>query len=98
AELMVFDRLLTEEERNEIGAYLNQKYGFISDGPPAPGSVAATGLNSQQVSLSWVSPLSNAITFYDVQRSSNGSSFEMVASVRNGMSYIDNSVSASTPY
>ena len=98
AELLVFDRVLSDEERDQVGAYLNQKYGFIATAPPVPASVQAMALNAQQVSVSWLSPLSNAITFYDVQRSSNGGDFQTIASVVNGMSYIDDSVSASTPY
>jgi hypothetical protein len=98
AEVIVFNRVLTQAERNSVGLYLNGKYLFIPSAPPVPIEVRAWPLNSTQVSSSWIGPVSNAVTYYDVQRRTGTGSFETIATVTNGMSYIDSSASAGTTY
>jgi hypothetical protein len=98
AELLIFSRVLSQDERNSVELYLNQKYLFVASPPPVPSQFHASAMSSSQVSLSWVNPVSNAVSFYDVQRRTGIGSYTTVATVMNGMSYIDSSVSASTSY
>ncbi len=45
AEVIVYNRALSESERHNIEAYLSQKYGFFSSSPATNWTTIATGLN-----------------------------------------------------
>lgn len=98
AEVLIFNRVLSQDERNSVDLYLNQKYLFIGSAPSVPTQFHATALNQTQVSLSWINAVSNAATFNDVQRRTGAGSFATIATVVNGMSYIDSTASSGTQY
>src|SRR5882724_2120448 len=98
AEILIFNRVLSQQERDEVGVYLNDKYRFVADPPRVPTNVRAQVLSSGQVALSWLNPLSNAVTYYDVQRRTGMDAFETIATVTNGLSYIDSTAAASSQY
>jgi alpha-tubulin suppressor-like RCC1 family protein len=98
AELVFFNRVLSDDERNTVQLYLNQKYAYIQTPPPTPAQVRGMALSAGQVNLSWISPISNASTLYDVQRRTGSDPFQTVHTVVNGMSYIDGAVAGATQY
>ena len=51
AEVLVFNRVLAETERNAVGIYLAGKYGITNSPPPSPTNFVATGLSPIQISL-----------------------------------------------
>lgn len=98
AEILIFNRVLSQADRDAVGLYLNQKYLFVPAAPPVPSQVRAWALNGAQISLSWVNPISNAVTYYDIQRRTGTGAFATIATVRDGMSYIDGSAASGTFY
>jgi hypothetical protein len=68
AEVLIFNRVLTATERSAMGLYLNQKYFYVASPPPAPAQLHAWALGGNQVSLSWINPVSNSVSYFDVQR------------------------------
>ena len=98
AEVLIFKRVLSQDERNSVDLYLNQKYFFIASPPSTPTQLHATALNQTQVSVSWINSVSNAVTFNDVQRRTGAGNFATIATTVNGMSYIDSTASPGTQY
>jgi len=97
AEVIVYNTVLTQAQRDAINAYLGNKYNLYT-APPAPTSLAATPLSPDQVSLQWSAPARSDHVSYLVERSTGGGSFTQVASVADGLSYIDTGLTAATNY
>jgi hypothetical protein len=97
AEVIVFDHILTPVQRDTVGAYLGNKYGLYVK-PPIPANLSAVPLSPHQVSLQWSAPPRGDHVNYLVERSTNGAPFFQVASVADGLSYIDTGLTAATTY
>ncbi len=98
AEVLIFNRVLTEPERDSVGSYFGAKYGFVT-APAIPTNLVCYALASNQISLLWKSSLGNAKTTYKVERSLDSSTWAQVAAVEHGNSYIDtNSLVIGTTY
>ena len=67
AEILVFDRMLADDERGAVGKYLGQKYGLTFATPVAPTNLTATVVGSTQVELNW-NASSPAPQYYTVER------------------------------
>jgi hypothetical protein len=86
AELIVYDRPLTTDERAAVEGYLRTRYWYLS---------ATPGVDS--VALSW--PARPGAVRYDVERSTvSGSEFASVATGLTGTAYLDSNVQAPTTY
>ena len=100
AELMIFDRQLTPNERTAVNTYLNGKFGLAPVIPMTPTNLVATAISPNQIGLTWSEPLTNgAATQIAIERSttSNGT-FSVVAQVSDTLSYVDTNVASGTTY
>jgi hypothetical protein len=96
AEVVVFDRVLTESERESVGSYLVQKYALFAI-PSAPTSLSAYALSDTQISLSWTSPSSTEGRKFDVERRTGGGGYVVIGTV-SGCSFIDGSAVSGITY
>jgi hypothetical protein len=97
AEIIVYNQALNQAQRDTVNAYLGNKYN-IYIAPPVPANLIATALSSTQVSLQWTAPSSSSDVTYLVECSTNGGNFTLVASVDNGLSYINTGLTAGMTY
>ena len=82
AEVLVYNRVLTDAERLQIGQYLTAKYAFPSVTVPiAPTDLAAVAVSSDTVDLSWTSLNPNMHTIATISRETGSSGFVQVAQV-----------------
>ena len=98
AELIIYDRALSQTERDAVGTYLNQKYQFIASTAPTPTNGNAVALAGTQVSLTWNNAASNSSVVYDIERMTGGGSFALLATVANTLSWIDTTAVAGTTF
>ncbi len=97
AEVIVYNRVLTDAERTAVGAYFSNKYNLFT-APPAPTGVTATALSATQVSVQWLAPARSDHVNYLVERSPDGVNFIQVAGVADALSYIDTGLAGGTTY
>jgi hypothetical protein len=88
AEMIVYGTALTPQQRDTVNAYLVNKYQLYKK-PDAPTNLVATPLSPNQISLQWSAAARSDHVNYLVERSTGGGSFMPVASVADGLSYID---------
>ncbi|HTB80608.1 MAG TPA: hypothetical protein VK717_06945 [Opitutaceae bacterium] len=88
AEIIIYNRVLSAAERQAVSTYLASKYALFSL-PPIPANLAATPLSPGQISLQWQAPLRSDHVNYLIERSTDGVTFNQVASVADALSYID---------
>jgi hypothetical protein len=94
AEVLVFDRTLTGDERTAVGNYLISKYCA------APTNLMATGLTPCQINLHWPPTPSTATNFFIERRlGTNGSSYQVIGSVASYLTnFVDNTVTPTNQY
>jgi Zn-dependent metalloprotease len=81
-----------------VSAYSNVARAATEDAPAAPTSVTATVLSSSRVKLAWTDVATNE-TGYRVERSTDGVSFTLVATLgKNVQTYTNSNLSAATLY
>ena len=98
AEMLVYNRTLSGEERDAVGRYLTARYGLTSV-PAAPLSLSAYGISSNQISLTWTATLTNSKTRFSVERKIGaGGSYGVIAQVDDATSYMDGATAAGTEY
>jgi hypothetical protein len=98
AEVLIFNRVLSSDERNTIASYLNAKYA-VTPVPAAPTNLMATAISASQISLTWDYPQVTVATSIAVERKTGaGGTYAQVALVRDARSYIDTNLTASTQY
>ena len=100
AEVIVYDHVLSPQERETVQAYLNSKYAVFAPpaAPAAPTSLSAVALSATQVSLEWQAPLSSNQINYLVERSTDGVTFTQVGSASSTLSWIDTGLTAGRTY
>jgi hypothetical protein len=96
AELLVFNRPLTDSERTNVNSYLINKYGLK---PTAPANLVATTVSPTQIGLVWTEPVDNQATQMSIERSltSNGV-FQVVAELPVCTAYADTNLTPGTTY
>ena len=99
AEVLVFNRTLSANERLIVNNYLNLKYALVTNAPPAPTNLVASAISSNQISLTWNFNLGPSSTLFAIGRStaSNGV-FAVIGQVANALSYVDTNLVAGTTY
>ena len=92
AEMLVFNRVLSEPERKTVGSYLNGRYA-VATLPAPPTNLVAQAVSSNQVSLSWLA--GNPRNWFVVERrlGSNGQ-YAVIGEVENALAYLDAGVAA----
>ena len=99
AELLVFNSVLTSEQRNAIGSYLSQKYALQS--APAAPVLAATPLSASQVVLNWSHDAANIVVRSTIERKTgSGGTYAAVGSVyeNSAASFVDSGLAPDTEY
>lgn len=99
AEILVFDKALSEKEREAAYVYLNSKYALPAIAVPAsPTNVVAKAFSSDAVTLAWTTQESGLQTQATVERSTAGGRFMSVADLANAMGYTDTGLVAGETY
>ena len=100
AEVVVFNRALTADERTTVNGYLNAKYGLV----PAvvldsPTDLTATAISQTQISLNWNAQLNGGATWISIERLNADSwTYQVVAQISDATSYIDTNLTLGTTY
>jgi hypothetical protein len=98
AEVIVFDRVLEGQDRNDVTFYLNTRYRLV-DAPSAPSNLTATGASPTQISLTWVYSLPTNATSFKIERRAGGAgAFQPRAVVVDATSYFDPDLQPATGY
>lgn len=98
AEIAVYNRALSDTERNSALAYLSQKYSIIS-APVAPTGLAVTQLDATDNLLSWNwTPTSSAASFVVERKTGLGGTYGAIATVNGTGTYNDNNVVTGEDY
>lgn len=98
-EVLVFDRLLTDEEQDTVGRYLSQRFGIVTNAPAVPTNIVATAVTYNQVNLSWSNGPAIGTVINQVERKTgtNGS-YAVIGVVRDGSAYLDYGVVPGVTY
>lgn len=98
AEILIYERTLSSDERYALGTYLNSKYSFMAV-PAAPTNLTATAISTNQISLVWSNSLATRPTRVTVERKvGSGGTYAEIAALENSASYIDRNLAAATEY
>ena len=100
AEVLVYNRVLTDAERFSIGQYLTGKYAFpLVVTPSAPSNLAAVAISSDTVDLSWTIQNPESMhTVTTIERQTGSGALVQVAQVNDALGYADTGLSAGTSY
>jgi probable HAF family extracellular repeat protein len=96
AEVMVFDRTLSGDERDAVGEYLNQRYNLVTNVPAAPAYLNADGISSSQVALTWDPVYANKYLL-ERKTGTNGT-YGQIAIVRDAAKFFDSGLLPGTQY
>ncbi len=99
AEILIFEKVLTERQREAVYVYLNTKYAPAAvPVPAAPINLQAKAFSSDAVTLAWTTQESGLQTQATVERSVGGGDFATVADLANAMGYTDTGLTAGETY
>jgi hypothetical protein len=79
AEIIIYDHVLTDEERGSVSAYLAEKYSLEGPTPETPAVEATTNTVTSEVALNW-SPSHNTV-YYSIERRVSTWNFVQIATV-----------------
>ncbi len=97
-EVLVFNRVLSVDDRDTVNGYLSLKYGLMTV-PTMPTNLVATVVSASQVSLTWSFSLGTVSTVFKIERKMEvGGGYTQVATVRDATSYMDTNLAADTQY
>jgi len=97
AELLIFNRALTDAERYTVGGYLDQKYDLGP--PPVPSGLLATALAPTRLQISWTNALGLAGPTTKVERKTGPSgTYSQIGAVQNEQSLTDNAAPSGTNF
>jgi Bacterial Ig domain/Fibronectin type III domain len=99
AEVLVFNRGLTADERITVNTYLNGKYELVAALPATPTNLVATVISPTQVGLSWNETLNGGTTRISIERlATNNWTYQVVAQITAANSYVDTNLTPGTMY
>lgn len=99
AEILVYDRKLSDAERGQVISYLGGKYPDIAPLPAVPTNLKAVTVSATQVSVTWSYPITTqAPTQFKVERKTSTSSYVTVANVTDATAYFDNALASGETY
>jgi hypothetical protein len=99
AEILIFNRLLSVEEMDTVGSYLNQRFALVTSAPATPTNLLATAVIHNQISISWSNPPTSGTTVNRIERKTgtNGT-YTLIGTARDTGSFLDYAVVADTTY
>jgi hypothetical protein len=90
AELVIYNRALSDAERSAVISYLGAKYPDIAPQPSVPTNLQAVSVSGSQSNLTWNYPLTTrAPTQFNVQRKTSATDYDTVATLTDATSYFD---------
>jgi hypothetical protein len=98
AEVLVFDRVLSGAEREQIGTYLTTKYAPPPITVPAQPVVSTQTLSSTTAAISWPSLTEGQHFVATVERQQGSGAFTVVASVSDATTFLDAGLSSGSTY
>jgi len=97
AEVIIYNRVLTSQEREAVGNYLANKYA-LNAVMPTPANLSATVVSSTQVSLQWNDAQIKPGNTYTVERQLGSGNWTTAGEVTDAQSFIDQGLTAATTY
>lgn len=98
AEILVYDRELTDAERRDIYVYLAKRYKMMEE-PPPPTNFVAQPISKSQALLTWKGSTNAGRQEFKIERRTGSSSdFFEVAKVADTESFIDSGLTPDTEY
>ena len=89
AEVIAYDRVLTEDEREAVASDLNNRHAVVAR-VEAPANLLATLMSPSKVSLSWHAPDSAKIQEYTIERKDGLlGTYSVLGTVTGGSLYVD---------
>jgi Bacterial Ig domain len=99
AEILVYNRVLSDAERFQTGQYLNSKYRFPAITPPAaPTDLLAAAVSSDTVDLSWTAPYQMMHTVTTITRTGGVPSSTQTFVVNDALGYVDTGLTPGATY
>jgi hypothetical protein len=99
AEILIFNRSLSDSERGVVETYLNNKYAIAAPGPTIPADLTASTVSSNQINLTWINSAVNAQTFLIERKQGVAGTYQQVATVDVTVtSYMDTGLNTNTQY
>ena len=99
AEVVIFNRTLSAEERTTVNSYLNGKYGLVADVPAAPTNLQAVALSPTQINLAWNANMDQGSSRTSIERKTGSDGmYSVIGEVANATSFLDTNLSAGTTY
>jgi hypothetical protein len=98
AEILIFNRSLSNNDQLIAEGYLNAKYGIVNP-PSAPTNLTASAVSSNQIAIAWTSPMTNVMLFRIEQKQGAGGVYQEIATVDSTTtSYFNTGLVANTQY
>jgi hypothetical protein len=97
AEVIVYNRTLSDDERESVRTYLNQKYALQS-APATPTGLKALALNATTNLVTWDSPVTNSEVNYQVWRQEGSGTWTLAATMENVGTFIDTGLNLNASY
>jgi hypothetical protein len=99
AEVLVYNRVLSSDERAAVGTYLNKRFAFVINPPPSPTNLVVQSLSLTAVALSWSADSLNVESFLLERKAGTNSVFTLLAELQgNVKSYSDVGLDQTLPY
>lgn len=80
AELIVFNRVLTGDERIAAGRYLNYKYNLLSNAPVVPAGLRVTGTAPDRAVISWTNSVDYGDSYFVERKLGAGGDYAYIGS------------------
>jgi fibronectin type 3 domain-containing protein len=97
AEVLVFNRGLTSDERAVVNDYLNGKYSLVPALPATPSNLVASAVSPTQVVLTWDALPNAGATRFSIERlNTTNLTYEELGVVSCATSYLDTNAAAGT--
>lgn len=79
AEILIFDRAMTEPDQSTISAYLKNKYNIAIVAPSAPAGLKALTVSSNQINLTWDNAAAGPVEFLIERKQGATGSYNRIA-------------------
>jgi hypothetical protein len=98
AEIVIYDCVLTDVERDAVGAYLTSKYSLAIAAPGGKPVLNAVAVGPTQVDLWWSEPMVSGHTTATIEQQTSDGSFAVIKHVSDLAGYTDTNVTYGQTY